>query len=57
MSTAFQNGSLNLLQLLISEFSISIWLLDINQCACCAPLSPQKDEANCPLEKDWSAVN
>jgi len=58
LKTIFQNGAVNLLQLLIAEFSVKILLLEIRQHARYAPLSPQKHGANCSVkEKDSSAVN
>lgn len=50
LSTIFQSGALNLIQLLTSEFCINILLLGIMQWACYASLSPQKRGASCPVK-------
>lgn len=52
LNTIFQRDALNLLKLLISEFSVNILLLGIMQCmrALYAPPSPQKRGASCPVK-------
>lgn len=50
LSTIFQSGALNLIQLLTSEFCINILLLGIMQWAWYASLSPQKRGASCPVK-------